>query len=175
MITTKHRSDLHKRVKYHWEKYKSGMLMNKALLVMAIVTLALFGYAVKTAHLPPASVSYQEVFYKDNETVVIVERDEWGLFEMNIDPKVKGFELSITFPEGTEYLVRYNGKEYKGTNKFKLEISEGGTMYVRFGVPQELADSIYHENAKAEIKIHMEKMPFWRDDYTLHLIPREND
>jgi len=150
------------------------MSMNKALLVMAIITLALFGYAVKTAHLPPASVSYHEVFYKDNQTVVFVEKDGWGLFEMDIDPKVRGFELSIAFPEGTEYLVEYNEKEYRGTDKFKLEISEGGTMYVHFRVPKELTDSIYHENAKAEIKIHMEKLPFWRDDYTLLLIPRKS-
>ncbi len=151
------------------------MVMNKALLVMAIVTLALFGYAVKTAHLPPASVSYHEVFYKDNTTVVFVEKDGWGLFEIDLKPKVKDFELSMSFPKGTEYLVEYNGKQYNGTNEFKVKVTKGGTMYVHFKVPLDIVNSIYYQNGKAEIKVHMEKIPFWRDDYTLHLIPRKED
>lgn len=148
--------------------------MNKALLIMAIVTLALFGYAVKTAHLPPASVEYHEVFYRDNQTTVFVEKDGWGLFEMDIKPKVKDFHLRITFPEGTRYLIEYNGKQYNGTGEFKTTINGEGTMYVHFRVKDDLIKSIYYGNGKAEIRIHLEKAPFWRDDYTLHLIARKS-
>ncbi|ASJ01781.1 hypothetical protein A3L09_00135 [Thermococcus profundus] len=148
--------------------------MNKALLVMAIVTLALFGYAIKTAHLPPASVTYHEVFYLDNRSVVFVEKDGWGLFEMDVNPKVKGFEMKITFPKGTSYLVDYNGEQYKGTDEFKTTVNEGGTMYVHFRVPDDLVKSLYYKKGSAEVSIHLEKMPFWRDDYTLTLAPRKS-
>lgn len=151
-----------------------GIIMNKALLIMTIVTLALFGYAVKTAHLPPASIEYREVFYKDNQTTVFVEKDGWGLFEMDITPKVKDFDFRITFPQGTAYLIEYNGKQYNGTGEFKTTINKGGIMYIHFRVKDNLVKSIYYENRKAEIRIHLEKLPFWRDDYTLHLIPRNS-
>lgn len=151
-----------------------GMGMNKALLIMAIITLALFGYAMKTAHIPPASVDYREVFYLDNRSVVFVEKDGWGLFEMDINPKVKGFEIQITFPEGTEYLVEYNGEQWKGSDEFKTTVSKGGTMYVHFKVPGSLVNSLYYEKGTAEIRISLEKLPFWRDDYTLTLAPRKS-
>ncbi|ASJ01382.1 hypothetical protein [Thermococcus gorgonarius] len=149
--------------------------MNKPLLIMAIITLALFGYAVKTAHLPPASVGYHEVFYLDNQSVVFVEKDGWGLFDMDINPKVKGFEMQITFPEGTEYLIEHNGEQKRGSDEFKTTVSNEGTMYVHFKVPDDLVKSLYYEKGTAQVKIHLEKAPFWRDDYTLTLAPRKSD
>lgn len=148
--------------------------MNKALLIMAIITLALFGYAVKTAHLPPASVDYREVFYIDNQSVVFVEKDGWGLFEMDVKPKVSGFELKITFPKGTEYLIEYNGEQKRGSDEFKTTVSKSGTMYIHFRVPSDLVKSLYYEKGTAQVKIHLEKAPFWRDDYTLTLAPRKS-
>ncbi|WP_297490126.1 hypothetical protein [Thermococcus sp.] len=149
--------------------------MSKVLAAMMVVVVALLAYAIETAQIPPASLSYHEVFYINNQSSVFVEKDGWGLFEMDIKPKVKGFELTIDFPQGSSYLVEFNGKQYSGTGSFKLTVSSAGTMYIHFRVPNALVNELYHKKGTAEIRVNLEKMPFWRDHYTLHLVPRKSD
>jgi hypothetical protein len=148
--------------------------MNKALLIMGIITIGLMIYAIETAQIPPANVDYQEVYYINNQSSVYVEKDGWGLFEMNVKPRVKGFELSLKFPENTSYLVDIGGKEYKGTGTFKTTVSKSETLYIHFKVSDELRNDIYYKGATPQIEIHLEKAPFWRDHYTIHLIPRKS-
>ena len=148
--------------------------MNKALLVLSIIAIGLMIYAIETAQIPPASVSYQEVYYINNQSSVYVEKDGWGLFEMNVKPRVKGFELSLEFPENTSYLVDVGGKEYRGTGTFKTTVSKSETIYVHFKVSDELLKALYYDGATSKMEIHLEKAPFWMDHYTIYLIPRKS-
>ncbi|WP_297064467.1 hypothetical protein [Thermococcus sp.] len=152
--------------------------MNKALAIMAIITIALVTYAFKTAQLPPATIDYKEVFYIDNQSVTFVTKDGFGLFAMHIKPKISSFELTIKFPEGTSYLVRYGNKTYRGTDEFKITVDKDNLppeVYVQFQLPKELARKIVYEGESPEIEVIGEKVPFWHAEDVIYIKYRKEE
>ncbi|WP_297535078.1 hypothetical protein [Thermococcus sp.] len=152
--------------------------MNKALLVMAVITVALVAYAFKTAQLPPATIDYQEVFYLNNHSVTFVTKDGFGLFTMHIKPRISSFKLTIQFPQGTTYLIRYGAKTYKGTDEFTITVEKDSVpneVYVQFQLPEELTKRIVYENETAEIKITGEKPPIWHAEDTIYIKYRKSE
>ncbi|WP_457742580.1 hypothetical protein [Thermococcus sp.] len=152
--------------------------MNKALLVMAIITVALVAYAFKTAELPPATIDYQEVFYINNHSVTFVTKDGFGLFTMHIKPKISSFKLTIQFPPGTTYLIRYGAKTYKGTDEFTVNVEKNSVpkeVYVQFQLPKGLIRKIIYENETAEIKITGNKPPIWHAEDVIYIKYRKEE
>ncbi|GAB6136462.1 hypothetical protein [Thermococcus henrietii] len=152
--------------------------MNKALAIMAIITIALVAYAFKTAQLPPATIDYKEVFYIDNQSVTFVTQDGFGLFTMHINPKISSFELTIKFPEGTSYLVRYGDKNYRGTTTFRITVNKDSLpsqVYVQFQLPKELAVKVVNGEATPEIKVIGEKAPFWHAEDVIYIKYRKGE
>lgn len=147
--------------------------MNKTLLVLGIITIALLAYAIKTAQLPAASVDYEEVFYIKNQSVTFITKDGAGLFGMKINPYVDSFKFEIIFPQGTEYLIKYGDKTLKGKNKFEYKVSKESlpkdTIYVQFWLPEDVTKKIVFEKHEATIQIRMTKLPFWRSNETIYL------
>lgn len=152
--------------------------MNRALAIMAIITIALVVYAFKTAQLPPATIDYKEVFYVDNQSVTFITKDGYGLFEMHIKPKISSFELTIEFPEGTSYIIRYGDKNYRGRDTFKVTVGKGnpsGEMYVQFQLPEELTRRIIYEGESPEIRVIGEKAPFWHAEDVIYIKYRKEE
>lgn len=152
--------------------------MNKALAIMAVITIALVAYAFKTAQLPPATIEYKEVFYVDNQSVTFVTKDGYGLFTMHIKPKISSFELTIKFPEGTSYLVRYGNRNYRGTDTFKITIEKDSVpseVYVQFQLPEELTQKIIYEGQSPEITVIGEKAPFWHAEDVIYIKYRKEE
>ncbi|AMQ18989.1 hypothetical protein [Thermococcus peptonophilus] len=146
--------------------------MNKALIIMAVITIALVVYAFETAQLPPASIEYTEVFYVDNQSVTFITQDGFGLFTMKISPHVDNFELKIEFPEGTTYLVRYGSEQFKGETTFKINVHKGDApqeVYVHFQLPEELTRKVVYEGATPEIRIIGDKVPFWHSEDVIYI------
>ncbi len=146
--------------------------MNKALAVMAIITIALSAYALATAQIPPASISYKEVFYINNQSVTFVTKDGFGLFTMHIEPHVNSFDLRIEFPEGTSYLIRYGDKNYRGTDEFKVTVDKDTVpdeVYVQFQLPAGLMRKLIYENGEAKITIRGDKAPVWHAEDTVYV------
>ncbi|WP_048150868.1 hypothetical protein [Palaeococcus ferrophilus] len=144
--------------------------MNKALIILTLITLALLAYAVETAELPPASFSYMDVFYVKNESVTYVTPDGAGLFGLKVEPYVDGFDLEIIFPEGTSYLVRYGEENIKGTGEFKVTVKKDELpeeIYIQFQLPGKLTDEVVHRKGSAKIEIKAHKLPFWRTNETI--------
>ena len=138
--------------------------MNRGLLVMAVITIALAAYALTTAQIPPASIEYREVFYMSNQSVTFVTKDGFGLFSMVIHPRVDSFDLTITFPEGTEYMVRYGEEIYKGEGMFKITVKKDSLpdeVYVQFQLPKEVTERIVQQGEEAQITISGDKLPVW--------------
>jgi hypothetical protein len=152
--------------------------MNKALAIMAIVTVALAAYALSTAKMPPAGIEYKEVFYTNNQSVTFVTKDGVGLFTMRISPRVNSFELTIEFPEGTSYLVRYGDKNYKGTDEFKVTVDKNTLpeeVYVQFQLSPELTKKLVYENGEAQITIRGDKMPVWHAEDIIYVKYRKEE
>ncbi|WP_297418663.1 hypothetical protein [Thermococcus sp.] len=146
--------------------------MNKALAIMAIITIALSAYALATAQLPPASISYKEVFYINNQSVTFVTKDGFGLFAMHIEPRVNSFNLRMEFPKGTTYLIRYGNKEYHGTNEFQVTVNKDTVpteVYVQFQLPPELIRKLVYENGEAKIIVRGDKAPIWHAEDTVYI------
>ncbi|NJE62521.1 hypothetical protein [Thermococcus sp. 21S7] len=144
--------------------------MSKGLLIMATITIALVAYALTTAQIPPASIEYKEVFYTNNQSVTYITKDGFGLFSMDINPKVNSFELSIEFPEGTSYMVRYGDQVYRGKDEFKITVEKGSLpdeVYVHFQLPKELTRKLIYENGEAVITIRGDKTPIWHAEDTI--------
>jgi len=152
--------------------------MNKALVVLTLITLALLAYAVQTAELPPASFSYAEVFYIRNESVTYILPDGTGLFGISVEPYVDDFTLRIVFPEGTSYLVRYGEENIKGQNEFKINVKKDELpeeIYVQFQLPEKLTEEIVHRKGSAKIEIRASKLPFWRTNETISVRYRKKE
>ncbi len=152
--------------------------MNKALAIMAIITIALVAYAFQTAQLPPATIEYKEVFYINNQSVTFVTKDGYGLFTMHIKPKISSFELRIEFPEGTSYLVRYGDKNYRGKDVVKLDVSKENLppeVYVQFQLPEEVTRKIIYEGESPEIRVIGEKAPFWHAEDVIYIKYRKEE
>ncbi|WP_297516641.1 hypothetical protein [Thermococcus sp.] len=152
--------------------------MNKALAIMAIITIALVAYAFETAQLPPATIEYKEVFYIDNQSITFITKDGYGLFTMHIKPKISSFELTIQFPEGTSYLVRYGDRDYRGKDTFKITVDKDsvpGEVYVQFQLPEELTRRIIYEGESPEIKVIGEKTPFWHAEDVIYIKYRKKE
>ncbi|NJE54498.1 hypothetical protein [Thermococcus sp. 21S9] len=152
--------------------------MNKALAIMAIITVALVAYAFKTAQLPPATIDYKEVFYIDNQSVTFVTKDGYGLFTMEIKPKISSFELTIQFPEGTSYLIRYGDREYRGKDTFKITVEKDSVpseVYVQFQLSPELTKKVVYEGESPQIKITGEKAPFWHAEDVIYIKYRKTE
>ncbi|AHL22992.1 MULTISPECIES: hypothetical protein [Thermococcus] len=152
--------------------------MNKALAIMAIITIALVAYAFETAQLPPATIEYKEVFYIDNQSITFITKDGYGLFTMHIKPKISSFELTIQFPEGTSYLVRYGDRDYRGTDTFKITVDKDSVpaeVYVQFQLPEELTRRIIYEGESPEIKVIGEKAPFWHAEDVIYIKYRKEE
>ncbi|WP_456423027.1 hypothetical protein [Thermococcus sp.] len=146
--------------------------MNRALAVMAIITVALVAYAFETAQLPPATIEYKEVFYVDNQSVTFITKDGYGLFTMHIKPKISSFELMIEFPKGTSYLVRYGDRDYRGTDTFEITVDRDtvpGEVYVQFQLPKNVTRKVIYENYNPEIKVIGEKKPFWHAEDVIYI------
>jgi len=146
--------------------------MNKALAVMAIITVALVAYAFETAQLPPATIEYKEVFYVDNQSVTFITKDGYGLFTMHIKPKISSFELMIEFPKGTSYLVRYGDRDYRGKDTFEITVDRNtvpGEVYVQFQLPKNVTRKIIYENYSPEIKVIGKKKPFWHAEDVIYI------
>ncbi|KUH33360.1 hypothetical protein APY94_06375 [Thermococcus celericrescens] len=146
--------------------------MNKALVIMAVITVALVAYAFHTAQIPPASIEYKEVFYVDNQSVTFVTKDGVGLFTMRIEPHVDSFELKIAFPKGTSYLVRYGDMSYRGSDEFRIQVEKDslpGEVYVQFQLPPELTKEIVYQKGQAEILITGDKIPMWHAEDVIYI------
>lgn len=144
--------------------------MNKPLIVLSLITIALLVYAVETAELPPASFSYIDVFYVTNESVTYITPNGAGLFGMKVEPYVDGFDLEIVFPEGTYYLVRYGEENINGTGEFKITVKKDELpeeIYIQFQLPEKLTDELVHRKGAAKIEIKASKLPFWRTNETI--------
>ncbi|WP_042699580.1 hypothetical protein [Thermococcus sp. PK] len=144
--------------------------MNKTMLVLTLITLSLLAYAVNTAELPPASFSYIDVFYTNNESVTYITSDGTALFGLKITPYVDNFNLEIIFPEGTSYLVRYGDENINGTDKFKITVKKDELpeeIYIQFQLPSELAKEVVLNKGSAKIEIKASKLPFWRTNETI--------
>lgn len=105
--------------------------MDKKITAVAIIFIVLLVLAMRTAKMPPATINEKEsseIFYKENRTVTIVEKDGWGLFTLKVEKIVSDFNFEIEFPEGTNYLIKVNGKDYKGTSKFETKLSEDAEL-----------------------------------------------
>ena len=152
--------------------------MNKALAIMAIITIALSAYALSTASIPPASIEYKEVFYTDNQSITFVTKDGVGLFTMKISPHVDSFELTIEFPQGTSYLVRYGDRNYKGTDEFKISVDKSSVpdeVYVQFQLPPEVTKKLVYEKGEAQITIRGDKMPVWHAEDVIYVKYRKEE
>lgn len=146
--------------------------MDKALTIMAIITIALAAYALSTSQIPPASIEYREVFYTNNQSVTFITKDGVGLFTMKISPHVNSFELTIKFPEGTSYLIRYGNENYKGTNEFKVTIDKDTVpdeVYIQFQLPQDVTKKLIYENGEVEITIKGDKIPLWHAEDVIYV------
>lgn len=152
--------------------------MNKALAIMAIITIALVAYAFQTAQLPPATIEYKEVFYMDNQSVTFVTKDGFGLFTMHIEPKISSFELRIEFPEGTSYLLKYGDETYKGTGTAKIKVSKDSLpnqVYIQFQLPEELTRKVVYEGESPEIRVIGEQIPFWHAEDVIYIKYRKEE
>ncbi|HII61119.1 hypothetical protein [Pyrococcus horikoshii] len=148
--------------------------MDKKIVTLAVILVAVLVYAMKTASIPPAYVEGSaEIFLMNNKTVTIVEKDGWGLFTLTIKPKISDFTLEIEFPEGTKYLIKKNGKELRGENTFSTKISGNTELIVNFQLPKDKTERLYREEGEYYIKIKTTKLPFWNAEYTIYLIPRK--
>jgi len=146
--------------------------MNKVLTIMAIITIALVIYAFENAQLPPASIEYKEVFYINNQSVTFVTKDGYGLFTMHIKPKISSFDLTIEFPEGTHYLIRYGSENYRGTDTFRISVNRDSVpseVYVQFQLSKELTRKVLYEGESPVIKVIGEKKPFWHAEDVIHI------
>ncbi|AFK22024.1 hypothetical protein [Pyrococcus sp. ST04] len=150
--------------------------MDKKLVAILVIFLVFLVYALKTAQIPPANVEASaEVFYLNNQTVTFVENDGWGLFTLTIKPKISGFTFEIIFPEGTEYLIKINGEEFKGTTKFKTEITKDTEVIVKFTLPRDDVEKLYRGEGDYFITIKTTKLPIWHAEYKVKLIPRKEE
>ncbi|ASJ16021.1 hypothetical protein A3L04_02470 [Thermococcus chitonophagus] len=148
--------------------------MSKKLVAVLVIFLVLLWYALRTAQIPPASIQASaEVFYINNETVTIVEKDGWGLFTLEVKPRVSGFTFEIEFPEGTEYLIKVNGKEYRGNTTFKTTIDKDSEIYINFRLPDEDTKKLYRGEGQYYLIIKASKLPIWHVEYKIKLIPRK--
>lgn len=146
--------------------------MGKGLAIMAIITVVLIAYALTTVRVPPASVEYREVFYTNNQSVTFVTKDGVGLFTMVINPRVDSFELTIEFPKGTSYLVKYGDRDYRGTDEFKVKVERGkvpDNVYVNFQLPQDLTRKLVFENGEARITVRGDKEPIWHGEDVIYV------
>ncbi|MFA4646878.1 hypothetical protein P8X24_06405 [Pyrococcus kukulkanii] len=148
--------------------------MDKKLVAILVIFLFVLWYALRTAQIPPANIQASaEVFYINNETVTIVEKDGWGLFTLEVKPRISGFTFEIDFPQGTEYLIKVNGKEYKGTTTFKVTLDRDTEIIVNFKLPQEETINLYRGESEYYLTIKATKFPIWRVEYKIKLVPRK--
>ncbi|AEC51830.1 hypothetical protein PNA2_0914 [Pyrococcus sp. NA2] len=148
--------------------------MDKKILALAVILIAVLIFAIRTANMAPAYVEGSaEIFVVNNKTVTIVEKDGWGLFTLTVKPKVSGFTLRIEFPEGTRYLIREGDKEVKGEDVFETKIEKETEIIVNFQLSQEKVRKLYSGEGEYYIKIKTTKMPFWNAEYLIYLVPRE--
>ncbi|AEH25038.1 hypothetical protein [Pyrococcus yayanosii] len=151
--------------------------MDKRLLGLLIVLVALLAYAMKTAKLPPATVEYEEVYYDNNRSITYIvvnpqtgEGD--GLFGLKINPLVDSFELRIKFPEGTKYVVGYGNESFRGVDSFSIKVEKGKVpewVYVQFTLSPELTKKVVRGEVNATIEIRMSKLPLWRWEDTIYI------
>ncbi|ALM75754.1 hypothetical protein [Thermococcus barophilus] len=152
--------------------------MNKTLLILGIITIALLAYAMKTAKLPAGEFEYEEVFWSDNVSITYLQKDGWGLFGVKIKPYVDGASFEVEFPEDTEYTIKIGEKTFTGKDKFSHKISKDeakDTVYIRFQLPPELTKKIVYGKGNATIQITLRKVPFWQTEDTIYVVYKKQE
>lgn len=146
--------------------------MNKVFVIMVVIIIVLVVYVFEIVQFLLVSIEYMEVFYVDNQSVIFVIQDGFGLFIMKVSLYVDNFEFKIEFLEGIIYFVCYGFEQFKGEIMFKVKVYKGDVfqeVYVYFQFLEDFIKKVIYEGVILEIKIIGDKFLFWYSEDVIYI------